>query len=141
MNKKYYRYIIVFLYIAFIFYNSLQTGTTSGGLSAQLTEIVSKFIKMDFDRLHHFIRKLAHFMEYFALAILVLWAMKATPLFSNRIVTIIIFMFLVPIIDETIQLFVPGRVGAIQDCIIDMCGYLTCILLNGMRKKVFYERT
>lgn len=139
--KKYYRYIVVLLYIAFIFYNSLQTGTTSGGLSAQLTEIVSRFIKMDFDKLHHFIRKLAHFMEYFVLAILVLWATKDTPLFSNRLLTILLFMVLVPIIDETIQIFVPGRVGAIQDCIIDMCGYLTCIMLNEVRKKVFYERT
>ena len=96
---------------------------------------------MDFDKLHHFIRKLAHFMEYFVLAILVLWATKDTPLFSNRLLTILLFMVLVPIIDETIQIFVPGRVGAIQDCIIDMCGYLTCIMLNEVRKKVFYERT
>ena len=36
---------------------------------------------------------------------------------------IILWMILVPIIDEGIQYFTPGRSAELRDCIIDMCGY------------------
>ena len=32
-------------------------------------------------------------------------------------------MILAPVLDETIQLFVPGRAGALMDVMIDMSGY------------------
>ena len=41
-----------------------------------------------------------------------------------------VFLLLVPSIDETIQLFVPGRAGMITDVMIDCCGSTTGVALR-----------
>jgi VanZ family protein len=38
---------------------------------------------------------------------------------------------MVPILDETIQIFVPGRSAAVIDMMIDLSGYLTGLLIMG----------
>ena len=40
------------------------------------------------------------------------------------------FLLLIPSIDETIQLFVPGRAGMITDVMIDYCGAATGVVLR-----------
>ena len=130
-------YIVVFLYIGFIFYHSLMSGDASGSLSAQIAETILSMLEkiglhFNFDAFHHFIRKLAHFSEYFVLALLVYQAAKKKPLFSTVLITLIIFGITVPLLDETIQLFTPGRVGALKDCLIDMSGYGTAALLSAL---------
>ena len=40
------------------------------------------------------------------------------------------FLLLIPSIDETIQLFVPGRAGMITDVMIDCCGAATGVVLR-----------
>ncbi len=142
MRKRYLYWLIVFLYILFIFSNSFQTGEASGNMSAILTVFINRIIKIDFDNLHHIIRKLAHFIEYFILAILVIFANNKAPLFNNKFTTIFLFMVLVPLIDEFIQLFIDGRAGTLIDCIIDIAGYAlyTLIYLLINRKKVDYDK-
>ena len=39
-----------------------------------------------------------------------------------------VFLLLIPSIDETIQLFVPGRAGMITDAMIDCCGAATGVV-------------
>ena len=41
-----------------------------------------------------------------------------------------VFLLLIPSIDETIQLFVPGRAGMITDVMIDCCGAATGVVLR-----------
>ena len=127
--KKKWIWIIVFIYILFIFSNSLQNGNSSGNLSAEITRtllnlIESRGIMIPFDLLHHFIRKLAHFSEYWILGLLTVAAMHHQPLLKNQILCFFLFLILPPSMDEGIQHFVPGRYGCVSDVCIDMSGFL-----------------
>ena len=74
----------------------------------------------------HFVRKSAHFTEYACLGILLMlntiFAVKG--IFKNKIAQLYIGL-LVPVIDESIQLFAEGRSGMITDVWIDYSGAMT----------------
>jgi len=72
------------------------------------------------------IRKLAHFTEYAILGLLYAKAQHDTK--WDRL---LLLGCLVPIIDESIQMFVPGRSGSPVDMLIDLSGYLTGLLIMG----------
>ena len=144
--KKHWLWVITFLWICFIFGNSLMnaeiSGNTSGNLSKILFDLILKTgITVTFDAFHHFIRKLAHFTEYFILAMLVCLSMKYQPLPVGQKTCFFCFMILTPCLDESIQHFVPGRYGAFSDCLLDMSGYCTGALilwcLYGLGRKLF----
>lgn len=65
----------IFLYILWIFSNSLMNGnissSTSGSITRQILAFLAFFgINPGYDVFHHFIRKLAHFLEYTLLGFL-----------------------------------------------------------------------
>lgn len=132
--KKKYIWIVVICYISFIFFNSLQVGETSNELSSGITRhlytLISQILPITFDTFHYFIRKLAHFSEYAGLGILVTYATHKAPLFSKKQYNIFLFCIFTPCIDETIQLFVPGRNGALLDVFIDMTGFLFAYIIT-----------
>jgi len=70
------------------------------------------------------IRKLAHFTEFFILGCLA--CKSSIDIKDNRLLIII---FLVPIMDEFIQSFVPDRAMSIIDMGIDSIGIITGIAL------------
>lgn len=132
--KKKWLWVVIFVYIAFIFSNSLQAGESSGSFSASITtfilNVLSNFhITFDFDSFHHFIRKLAHFSEYGILGILVMIAIFKAPLIENTKLNYVLFWIIPPTIDESIQHFIPGRYGAISDVLLDMSGFFCLSLL------------
>lgn len=134
MKNKKYVWIIVFLYILFIFSNSLQIGETSSAISGGLTQFLLSILhsfgwNIPFDTFHHFIRKLAHFSEYAGLGILVVYALRTAPLLTNLKLNYALFWILLPSMDETIQHFVPNRYGCIKDVLIDMSGFLCATLI------------
>lgn len=127
-TRKQSHWLIVFLYIAWIFSNSLMNGEissgTSGNLTRQLLAILSSLgIHLSFDFFHHLIRKTAHFCEYALLGLLVTLCNRKKPLWSSSKITAIVFCIIPPLLDECLQLFVPGRSGALTDSLLDMCGY------------------
>lgn len=127
-------WILIFLYIGFIWSNSLQPGTDSGSLSKNITQMILDVlsyinVSFDFDAFHHFIRKLAHFSEYAILGNLVILALHREPLLKNIQLNYVLFLILPASIDESIQHFIPGRYGAITDVLIDMSGFLFGSLL------------
>lgn len=133
------------LYILFIFSNSLMTGeisgNTSGVLSRFLMQILQSFgFAMDFDRFHFFIRKLAHFSEYFLLSVLVILSIRRQPWMRSSRACFFLFMIAVPLADECIQHFIPGRYGAFTDCLIDMSGYLAAGLIFAAVRRAFGSR-
>ena len=140
--KKKYIWLLIFLYILFIFSNSLQVGSTSssisGGFTTTLLSLLKYFgIQIEYATLHHFIRKAAHFIEYAVLGILVFIAIHIEPLLQNQTLNFILFWILPASLDETIQVFVPDRNGCITDVLLDMCGFLTgSILIYLIRKLV-----
>lgn len=127
-------WILIFLYIGFIWSNSLQPSTDSGSLSKNITQMILDVlsyinVSFDFDAFHHFIRKLAHFSEYAILGNLVMLALHREPLLKNIQLNYVLFLILPASIDESIQHFIPGRYGAITDVLIDMSGFLFGSLL------------
>jgi VanZ family protein len=132
--KKKYIWLLIFLYILFIFSNSLQVGSTSSSISGGFTTTLLSLLKyigiqIEYATLHHFIRKTAHFIEYAVLGILVFIAINIEPLLQNQTLNFILFWILPASLDETIQVFVPDRNGCITDVLLDMSGFLTGSLL------------
>ena len=84
----------------------------------------------DVDLMTHIVRKGAHFSEYAVLGVL------ARGLFSARLrergrapFPAAFLVALVPVCDECLQLFVPGRSGQLTDVLIDLAGVCAGVLL------------
>lgn len=77
------------------------------------------------------IRKIAHMLEYFALAFSMNIAVYNVREFSNIRTAIIsmVISYLYSCTDEIHQIFVPGRAGMVQDTLIDLMGIAVAILL------------
>lgn len=121
--------ILTILWILFIFSNSLIVGKTSGNISGHFSAILLSWINnagffIEEQLFHHYIRKTAHFTEYAVLGALAAAAVSH-EVSEHRKTFFISLWILIPAVDETIQLFVPGRSGAVKDCLIDMSGYIT----------------
>ena len=128
------------LWIIFIFSFSLQSGEESHQTSGGIVSLcVQMFFSQDFayiDQLEFFIRKLAHFTEYFILGVLVLQTLKQTKCQKQVLISLVICV-LVASCDETIQLFSGGRSGKIVDVMLDSFG-AWCGIVG--RLKVKYRR-
>ena len=131
---------LLMMYIIFSF--SAQDGVTSAGLSYKVShkvisvvdraldlELTDRQIDSGIDKIHFYIRKLAHFSEYFLLAIAV-----SIPLYVYGIrgIWIILTAGILCIgfaaLDEMHQLYVDGRAGSVRDVIIDSTGAFAGII-------------
>ena len=89
---------------------------------------------------HGYIRKFAHFAEYFALAFLAARAFSGS---SVKIVRNYWFIFapvlivLVATADETNQSFLASRTSSVYDVLLDSAGGLTMILFFGLYRRFF----
>jgi VanZ family protein len=131
-----------------IFTQSLLPADLSAGQSGFIVDalhpiILSMGIQLDIVTFSFFIRKLAHFTEYFLLAMF--WYLIYLKYFNELKLIVIVLMhgLLTAIIDETIQLFVDRRSGAVMDVLIDFSGVLVAVLLMHFviyhRKRITYE--
>lgn len=127
--QRYKHRLLTLLVILIIFAFSFQSGDESTNQSGWVVQIVINI----FTFLHlpttgyplaFIVRKVAHFSEYFVLGLTIPSTQKELN-FSN-LKTII---FLIPLIDESIQYFIPGRVSSPIDMSIDACGLLTGMLI------------
>ncbi len=127
--------IALALWIGFIFGNSLQDAETSSKQSSTVVEVVqqvaqtiapeSNIAKAEgeaYARLHHLIRKFAHFSEFAVLGALLCGCYFAYTDQMKKIWIPALGLAVVPALDETLQLFVSGRAGAITDVLIDIGG-------------------
>lgn len=132
--------IAILLCIAVIYGNSMQTGVSSGGLSRSVTHALNSFLSLISPSLtvsELFVRKAAHFLEFAGLSALIsaliftCFIGRAGGIAKENTSRIsLVFLSaplaaLVAIGDETIQLFVDGRVGSPVDVAIDSCGALS----------------
>jgi VanZ family protein len=83
------------------------------------------------EQIHHYIRKSAHFTEYFILSLLVLRGVRAgrpgTRFAWALLVVAIVLCY--ASLDEFHQRFVPGRTAAVGDVMIDTSGGIAAQLL------------
>lgn len=113
----------------FIWTNSLVPGEGSGSLSLAVVDNVRAALDclgLPSGWVTNFIvRKGAHFTEYAVLGVLAARAfgLAGPPRGSGgALLTVCTVLVLVPALDETIQLFVPGRSGLLTDVLIDLSG-------------------
>ncbi len=131
MKKSYIYLILALLITVFIFSNSMQTADESskisGGLLLAITQITEKF---HFSVTHNFLRKAAHFTEFFAQGVFLTLFFKNTRFrLSGGAVYAAFFGLLTACCDEFIQLFYDGRGSQVSDVFIDFSGTVMSILI------------
>ena len=76
-----------------------------------------------FEKVHHFIRKQGHFIEFAVLGILVFLLIRSYELsLKKSIIIALSFVLFYAATDEIHQLFVEGRNGRVIDVLIDFLG-------------------
>jgi len=119
--------ILTIVWILIIFSFSIQSGSLSslqsGFISSQISRLLLTLnIVVEPKTLSFVIRKLAHFTEFFILGCIV----RKSSFDLNR-KDILYFIFIIPVIDEFIQYFVPERAMTLMDMGIDSIGILVGI--------------
>ena len=78
----------------------------------------------------HLIRKMAHFAEYFLLGVLLWNCLKSYNLPGRFWAALQLWLAtVIPLADETIQLFTEGRSGQVDDVWLDISGIIAGTLL------------
>lgn len=129
--------------LAFIWGNSAMPGEESGELSGFVGEILCKllpFLALDTEEGMHVLRKVAHFSEFAVLGVFFAW-------FWGMLACKPILRYSLPLpcgicvaaIDETIQIFSPGRYCSIKDVAIDSSGVITGVLVLCVAVYLFHK--
>lgn len=118
--------------LAFIWGNSAMPGQESGALSGWVGQFLTKlfpFLSMEGSGMY-ILRKLAHFSEFAALGMVLSWLFG---MLTQRPIRRWLFPLVCGVaaacIDETIQIFSPGRYSSIVDVSIDSAGVLTGMIV------------
>ena len=125
-------------WVAFIWGHSLIQGPQSSLESGMVVSLVRPVFEAlgvtDVDLMSLIVRKGAHFSEYAVLGVLarclyVALRRERASFMTDYPVTFVIIVATVPVVDECLQLFVPGRSGMPTDVLIDLAGLATGALL------------
>ena len=123
-------------FAVFIFSNSWQTGEISGGRSSRALEIceqVFSWFGLRCPITEYGIRKTAHFLEFFALGILLSLCLRSfTASWPVRLFGPGFFGLAVPVADEFIQSFISGRGSLVSDVVLDFSGAASGILVTNL---------
>lgn len=145
-NKKLIFTILTLVWVAVIFSFSLQPGDVSGDLSGSLIRRILAFFvpgvlenPEQLELFHTILRKCAHLTEFMILGVLGRNAMQYMEVQFKGISTMA-FCVTIAAIDETLQLFVSGRAGRVQDVLIDSAGVVMGILVVAVWLKLKSKR-
>lgn len=118
--------VLLALNILFIWGNSMLPASVSGAISHWVRDLLAEVFSGDSSGTggHGLVRKLAHFTEFACLGSLLAWLLG---MLGRKTVWAVLGGFLVASVDETIQIFVPGRGPGILDVLLDTCGALSGI--------------
>tara|TARA_Y100000590_G_scaffold88889_1_gene99955 strand:- start:1629 stop:1997 length:369 start_codon:yes stop_codon:yes gene_type:complete len=79
--------------------------------------------------------KTIHFIEYFILGFLLFNVLYEKAFTKKQFIYYVIFISIIPIIDESIQFFTPYRISSFYDLLADYSGaYLGCLLYSKINK-------
>lgn len=128
--KKQSLLILVIILNLIIWINSLLPGSVSSSQSGFVANFIYPIFKgfFNYETFSLLVRKAAHFMEFLLLGLVTTFLYHKKQF---KVYYLIAFMhtLIVAVIDEAIQLFVPGRAGLITDLLIDLSGALVGILI------------
>ncbi|MDR5588517.1 VanZ family protein [Clostridium aquiflavi] len=137
-KRKAINWILLILWMIIIFVMSNQPAVVSDKQSSLAIMILTQLgINMNsiFGELANFIvRKIAHFLEYMILGILILNVLEIQYTRQKIRLLGMMLVFLYACSDEIHQVFVPGREGAFRDVLIDTCGGTFGILITNKIK-------
>lgn len=103
-------------------------------LSSMQSDIIVNYINNFISVNSFLVRKLAHFLLFFLLEMLVYFSIRSIK-YS------FIFVSLYAMLDEVHQYFVPGRSCELRDMIIDISGCVFAIILITLRRYFNDKRT
>ena len=125
-----------------IFSFSLQSGDTSSQISSgfgqwliqTIMPFAKDFLEENWGMVHLIIRKGAHFTEFLVLGVLMRCTLHqyAYRIRASLGGTAWLMSTLIASSDETIQLFVGGRAGCVQDVLLDASGALVGVMIIGL---------
>ena len=155
--KKIILWVAVVLHICLIFSFSLQDATQSTVISEKITgsikseekfhheiagekngdgskkysdSVADMMAERGFDLLEAVLRKIAHFSLFFILGILISALISQYEIKGEiRALIVVLYAGAVAFIDETIQIFSPGRAGRLTDVLIDSSGAACAAIL------------
>lgn len=146
-NKKQIIYIIcVIITIMFIYGNSLLNGdfsTKQSSFVMTLCNSILEFLNMPYVS-PFFIRKAAHFTEYFILGTFLMLTLDSfnCSVLKNMFNYLFVGLF-VPVTDEALQMFSDGRSPEVRDILIDFSGVVigfVCILFILRIYRKFHDK-
>ena len=110
------------LNLALIWGNSLLPGSSSDAVSGGVLAFLGQFLPFLLTEAGHtFLRKAAHFSEFAMLGLL--YGGRYRLVKGETPVHLMLFGLTVACIDETIQIFTPGRASSLIDVWIDASGF------------------
>ena len=146
----------VLLWSTVIFLMSSQTGEESSQASGGLTVKLVTVLFPDFDSkdaaaqdkiysgVSFFVRKTAHFTEYFILAFFAFFALERSIKINNSLILSffgsVLYAVLFAVTDEIHQTSVSGRAGRFTDVLIDSAGALTAAAICFLTVKYLEKR-
>lgn len=126
--KKHILSILIVLNLALIWGNSMLTGLSSEAVSGGVLALLGRFLPVLLTEAGHtFLRKAAHFSEFALLGLLYCGRHRLVK--GEAPVHLMGFGLAVACIDETIQIFTPGRASSLIDVWIDASGFALGLLL------------
>ncbi|MBR6523074.1 MAG: VanZ family protein [Clostridia bacterium] len=122
------------------FHNEVVGEKNDDGSRKYSDAIVDIMAKRRFDILESVLRKVAHFSLFFILGILICALMYQYKIKGiTGVLSTVLYSGAVAFIDETIQLFSPGRAGEITDVLIDSSG-AACAAILFLIGGLIYEK-
>ncbi len=119
--------VLTVLMIAFIWAHSVMPADLSADESGFVVKIITDVFHITGDNTDHIVRKCAHYSEYLVLGLL---AAVDCALYLKKVICLpaLFLGLLTPQIDESIQLFSPGRSGELFDVWLDFSGFMTGLI-------------
>lgn len=115
MKKSRVLNVLIILVLCFIWGHSMKTAAESSRISSGLLELFP-FLKLLGE---HAVRKIGHFSEFTALGFLLCLRFRG----ENKPLSLpLVCGILTAMVDETIQMFIPGRSCEVRDVWIDTAG-------------------
>ena len=133
--------VLIVLTLCFIWGNSLMPATFSGAISGWAKNVLNAILGdmgnsgMSGDGV---LRKIAHASEFAVLGVLLTLLMEEEC--KTKLSFLVLYGLGVAFVDETIQLFVDGRSGQIQDVWIDLAGFVVGVAIVGAILLLVYSR-
>lgn len=129
--KRWVLILLIGLNLALIWGSSCMPGEDSAAVSGGVLELIAGFIPvLNSQWAHTLLRKLAHFSEFACLGVLM--AQLCRQELGQVPVWLAGVGLAVGCVDETIQIFSPGRSSSVLDVWIDSAGFIAGMVLIGI---------